>query len=252
MKEKLKFSESRFERLNQDSTLLELEKWGKYCYLPLDIPRIESTELVDWFNKNKKPIIKLFPDIASHEVRGPNNTSMFDSIDVFPLGNRYPFVWSVNEKPEFLKLFPEIYENIMTGFCLKSVRKIKLWSSNRQVFFHRDGYNFVDYPGSFRVMLYDENPNPTLGLIDNLPDTELNFSKQFVVPRLENTNSFAWNNLRIKHGSNFDNSYNKILIILELCEIDIPKFNNLMERSIEKYKEFAMISNNSITDYVNV
>ena len=255
MEEKLQFSKWRSNMLSTNKRLLELEQWGKYCYLPLDIPKIESPKLVNWFFENKEPIVKLSPDIASPQVYNKElgiKKSLYDAIDVFPLGNTFSNTWSTNDHPEFLTLFPEIYDQLMTGFPLKSVGKIRFWSSKMPVIFHRDESVFLDYPSSFRVMLHDENPAPTLSLIDVLPDTTTNFDNKFPLHRLEETNTFAWNNLRTKHGSSFQESYKKVLIILERCEIDIPKFHSLMERSVEKYKDFTMISNNKITDYVNL
>jgi hypothetical protein len=98
-------------------------------------------------------------------------------------------------------------------------------------------------------MLYDENPEQTLGLIRSLPDSNLRLSDKFMLPRLEETNSFAWNNLRTKHGSTYNPAYRKILIIIERYNLDIDKYHNLMERSVNKFKDYLLMCDRPTSEY---
>ena len=71
------------------------------------------------------------------------------------------------------------------------------------------------------------------------------------LPRAPDTNSFVWNNLRVKHGSVYDPAYKKILAVV-VCPIDIERYSSLMETSINMYKDYCIVSNNSIENYVNI
>ena len=130
----------------------------------------------------------------------------------------------------------------------KEIWRIRLFSSTKAVPIHRDHSKFIDFPGAFRIMLHDTNPTSTLNLIDS-PFKKP--TKNFILPRLDDTNSFAWNNLRTKHGSLFNKNYTKILAVLDYGEIDVGKYISLMDRSISKYRDYVMLSNNSINDYIN-
>ena len=52
----------------------------------------------------------------------------------------------------------------------------------------------------------------------------------------EETNSWTWNNARIVHGSIYNPSYKKMLMILEDLKIDWIKYETLLEKSLIKYK----------------
>jgi hypothetical protein len=126
-----------------------------------------------------------------------------------------------------------------------------MWSSNKEVTYHRDHTIFVDYPSSFRIMLFDENPNQTLKIYPSLPGEIIEPDHKFILPRVKNTNSFVWNNLRIKHGSDFDPTYRKILFILDRYELDINRYKQLIQRSITKYQNYALLDSNPISSYIH-
>lgn len=241
MKEYNFFTERRrWQLTGWDSRMPEVERWGNYCYTPLDIPRIESTDLVEWFFENSKPTVKLKEDIANKDTGIP----VFNSIDIFPSGKIDNMeYWSINNRPDFLIKFKNIQDQIMEYFPVKEITQMRMWSSNMNIMWHRDHTRFTDNPNSFRIMLHDENPEQTLGVVKALPDSYLNLNDKFLIPRLPETNSFAWNNLRTKHGSSHNPAYRKILIIIERYNLDIDKYHNLMERSVEKFKEHVLTCN---------
>jgi hypothetical protein len=214
MIEKNYFTDKRNQQFTFFPNNKQLEIWGKYCYIPLDIPKIQSQNMVEWFNEKKKPIYKITSDISTKSIGFSN----FDSIDVLPTGesekkHRDSVAWDLNIQKNFVDLFPDVYKKIMEYFPFKSLDRIRIWSSTKDVGYHRDDYKYTDNPESFRLMLYDENPNQTLGLVTSLPDTNLNKDNIFLLPRIEDTNSFVWNNLRTKHGSVHDSRYKKIILI---------------------------------------
>jgi hypothetical protein len=248
MLEKDLFTSKRLEQLKYNPELLSTECWGKYSCVPLDIPRYNYPELVNWYFDKAKPIFKLKSDIANSEY----GMSNFNSVDVFVTDKVEEHIWSINPQQEFLTLFPEVLERILKDFPIKSIRKFVLWSSHKNVRFHRDHTKFVDYPGSFRIMLYDENPIQTLSLDECLPDQPSSLLNQFDIPRLADTNSVAWNNLRVKHGSFFLQNFRKIILIIDWYELDVDRYHDLIERSVNKYKNSLMISNKNLNNFVNL
>lgn len=254
MLEKDVFSTRRLEQLKYNPDLITTERWGNNCFVPLDIPRYDYPELVSWYFERAKPVYKLKSDIANSEYGFSN----FDSVDVFIDDKIEDHVWSINPQQEFLSRFPNIVERIYKDFPLKSIRKFILWSSIKPVRFHRDHTKFVDYPGAFRIMLYDNNPIQTLRLAECLPDQykEREIEEKevytFSLPRLPDTNSFAWNNLRVKHGSFFIKNFRKIILILDFYELDIKRYHDLMERSVKKYHEHLMISQKPLSNFVDL
>ena len=248
MNEKDIFTVKRKEEIDNDPRVLELEQWGKYCYVPLDIPRYNYPEIVKWFWKECKPSVKQKPDIANSAYGFSN----FDTVDIIPNGEIQEDVWSLNLRPEFTTLFPNFIERLLLDFPFKQINRIRLWSSKSPVSAHRDQTKFIDFPGGFRISLYDENFRSTLYLKENLPDEPITSPFQFNIPNLKETNSFVWNNLRTKHSSAFLSGRRKILIILDRNDLDIDRYHDLMERSILKYEKDCMISNRTIDQYINL
>jgi hypothetical protein len=101
-------------------------------------------------------------------------------------------------------------------------------------------------------MLYDQNIAKTLSLSECLPDQEHDLTTEFPIPKILDTNSFAWNNLRVKHGSFFIPNVRKIILILDWYELDVDKYNKLMQRSVEKYKNYIMHSKKNLNDFINL
>lgn len=248
MNEKDFFTQKRKEQLNRWPELSVLEQWGKYFFVPLNIPKIENPQLVDWYFKNCKPTYKLEKDIANPFT----NVSAFDSIDVIPHNEEQHDIWSLNLKPEFMIEFKDVYDQLLEYFPFKKINRIRLWSSTSAISYHRDHTRFVDFPGAFRIMLYDENPQQTLGIMQSDPEESFNFKQRFLIPRLPDTNSYVWNNLRSKHGSTYSKEFKKILIILDRYELDVPRYEELMKKSIDKYQDYSFIDNKEIKHYINL
>jgi hypothetical protein len=101
-------------------------------------------------------------------------------------------------------------------------------------------------------MLYDQNIAKTLSLSECLPDQEHDPTTEFPIPKILDTNAFAWNNLRVKHGSFFIPNIRKIILILDWYELDVDKYNKLMQRSVEKYKNYIMRSKQNLNNFVNL
>lgn len=239
-----------FERPALDIPKLEKleKKFGKYMYVPLDVPPIRPLDpeaFRTWYFENAKQIRKIKADVAgSTQYDGPT----FYSIDS-PYHRRGGTIWERNPV-DMLARFPEI------GIGLKelpfdSSPDYMLWSSMRMVRPHRDEGPWFDLPCSFRVVLYDSNPAPTLFLQEDMPGAKSHPAWRKLQYSPE-SNVFAWNNLRTKHGSTHNPENTKVLMILGQGYFNLDKYEALVERSIERFKDCLLVSKYDTTDFVEV
>lgn len=235
-------------------TILRLEQqYGNYCLVPLDLPKVNiSEEFKEWFFEEAKPATKLKPDVATRHY----NVSSFLSVDVSsdtktPANTKLQTsIWSKNYYDHFDKMWPEVYEQLRDILPLTKLR-FSMWSSTENITPHRDEVFFCDIPGEFRLLV-DSNPEPNLFVSEVLPDNTIKEKIQTAaVPTNLETNMFLWNNLRCKHHSTFHNNYKKIIFIFGSQQaIDWKKYETILERSVDKYKDRCMISKNDISDFV--
>lgn len=251
----------------EEGLYLELEKtFGKYLYVPFDIPVIRPNNLtmfVDFFFEQAKPIAKRMKDFAPGVVETFNVDNSYLSINSTTEG------WSggsftTNPCPIAYEMFPEIFEQIheYMPFIDNKDFKWSMWSSRTNVPLHRDLTSFIDAPTAIRIKLFDSNPFETLSLGLAVPkDTYISKQSDITLVPLSipiNTNTFAWNNLRTKHRSVYLNNgkktYKKVLFIVrQIPETpkQIQQYIDLLERSISKYKENVRIDEKfQIKDFI--
>lgn len=228
--------------------ILELEKkYGKYLFVPLALPIFELPEkehFMSWWESNKEVTKKLDGDI----VFDGYGITPFDTVDLITeIGTQW---WNSNNRSDSFKTeFPKLWQQFHDQLPCDKLLRLTLWSSRHAIHEHRDTAEYVDLPASYRIKLYDENPEETLFLYDNTlqPYTS---GDPLMLPRAPDTNSFVWNNLRCKHGSVFNEGKRKILAFaFGLTNLD--KYETLMDRSINNYSEYCLTSNYSTENYVN-
>lgn len=265
-KEKTQFTESRLTILRKeqptgspfsgidltDGRIQRLEKqFGSYCFVPLDLPRIDlGEEFKQWFFEEAKILKKLRVDVATdvYDEEG------FYGIDVSPKYREYQktldSIWSKNFYDYFDHIWPDLYQQLGDLLPLKKI-EFSIWSSIREIRPHRDESCFLDLPADFRLLI-DSNPTPNLFVSESLPDSGRMESIQTIsVPTQHETNFFAWNNLRCKHHSVYHDQYPKLIFLFNNnMTIDWKKYTSLIERSVDKYKDQCMISKNDISDFV--
>lgn len=268
MDEKLYFTSTRMSQLNSSKHpsndvpierlieyKLEAEKrFGNFSFVPLDIPVIKDDLFVEWYWENAKPIKKLNSDAATHR----KDLESFVSVDVaeegswaLTLKNPFQYPWTLNYRTDFSKLFPRLTEQLYEYFPVKTLDSYAIWSSIEPIPAHRDDAVFLDFPSSFRIMLHDENPSPTLYVEEYKPNNNIPIidTKKYV-PKLDDSNSFIWNNLRVRHGSDHIGN-RKILVIFRYFLLDWEKYFSLMDRSIIKYSDHCLKSNLNLNDFTN-
>lgn len=221
-------------------------KYGQYCYMPLDVPIITESRLIDWFFDHCKKIVKLKPDVADTEY----GYSLFNSVNVC-LDNRYQVnnpVWSDNQYPNFQNEFPHFYQQMMDLLPLAQIPRFSFWNSTRPIAPHRDHTCMLDMPQSFRIMIYDENPVDTLYLWE---DSDCGGGPKKYVQRLPHTNSYVWNNLRVEHGSDYQPGYRKILLLINNFIPKYQQYGDCIERSAATYSDALLHSTAQLHNFVD-
>lgn len=228
------------------SRVIDLEKkYGNICYTPLDLPLIIDNNVVEQWDEKSKRVSKIAVDVASKNT----GYSRFNSID-YVNTNMSKSIWTRNNSEEINQLLKNLTEQIYDYLPIKFLVSYSLWSSNDAIGPHRDQASFYDLPSSFRIMLHDENPKPTL-FVSEAPKGKIQIYKDInLIPRLEKTNSFIWNNFRTMHGSFYDSSYKKILLIIGNAVVDWEKYDMLIERSIKKYQDEVVYSKFKFEDFI--
>ena len=232
---------------NNDPLIYDLEKtYGKYLYVPLALPIFElpnSDHFFSWWKDNMAITKKLDDDVV---MKGYGITP-FETVDIITeIGNQW---WETNNKQEsFKKEFPHLWQQFHDYIPIKILR-LTFWSSRHEIQEHRDSAEMVDLPASMRIMLYDNNPEETLYVLDN-PLSPYVTEKAEMLKRAPGTNSFAWNNLRCKHGSVYNPGHKKVLAFAAGI-FDVQKYGDLLERSVNTYKDYCITSKYSIENYLN-
>ena len=234
--------------MSGDPRVLDVEKrFGKYLAVPLDVPKFEFDDpehFKDWYFKHAIRPVKQKGDYVA-DVTG---ISPFYSIDLIQeIGDD----WNLNMQTEnFKKEFPHIWQQFHEALPVKKILTLNLWSSVQTFSEHRDSAEMIDCPNSFRIPLYDENPESTLYVMDN-PTMPYKVEETHFLPKLEETNTYMWNNLRCMHGSVKDENYLKILAVC-VAIVNVEDYIDVMSRSVEKYKDHCLVSKYEIGNYVNV
>jgi len=241
---------------------LDLERsFGKYLFVPFDIPNILPNDIerfVNFFFTQAGSISKRISDFSSkvNSIDPANSYLSINSVSPNWTGGSF----TTNPCPEAYIEFPELFEQIHDYMPFVGGKDFRwsMWSSRANVPLHRDLTSMIDAPTAIRIKLVDTNPFETLSLILDPVDKEVDH--KFSLPILSDTNSFAWNNLRTKHKSVYlkhpTNAYRKILFIVReepKTAKEINQYVDLLEKSIAKYKKETVIDTiTTISDYLHV
>lgn len=233
---------------NNDPKILEVErKFGKYLLVPLALPVFEVPDREHFMHWWKKYAIRPTKQKGDY-VASVTGYSPFESIDlVQKIGDD----WNLNlQTDNFKKEFPHLWQQFNEFLPFDKILSLTLWSSFTEFKEHRDPGELIDIPMSVRIMLYDTNPEETLYIYDN-PTKPYNCEDIVQVARAPGTNSRAWNNLRVKHGSVYDPRYKKIMAITTGV-VNPERYEQLMTTSINTYKDYCVVSKYSLENYVNI
>ena len=242
----------------------DLERaYGKYLYVPFDVPKIEPKNMADFvrfYYRNAKVVEKKMSDFVDNKEQA-NEVSPYLSItSPVEVSGRVSAQWAGNEVPEIYDKFPELFDQFYEYFPFAESSRFgwTMWSSNKDIPAHRDYGVQVDVPITIRTMLFDNNPSQSLRLFLDPLDKQVDFRYNINLPK--DTNTFAWNNLRQKHYSVYTPGHRKILWIISPFMIEnafkknhVNQYVDLLDRSIAKYKEETVVDNLTDTNnYLNV
>lgn len=224
------------DRMRQLENDFQSIKW-----LPLDIPRIDIDDHEEFFHIWNDQSI----DILRHRVCVAEPWSK----EEHPLGQKSSWyvpqfrgltLWShpMNnlEMNPFLakkykgdsKQLERIVDQVFEYFPMHTFWEIFLWESLIPIGPHRDKSAYWKCPTEFRAMLYDENTDPTLYVVD------VEHGDKNYIDCPEDTNSFCWSNGSQIHGSDY---FGKRKVILCMNGIQhSTKCRDLFTRSVNKYK----------------
>lgn len=229
------------------------DKFGEYLYLPLDIPKIEiPADFVDFYFTHADYTYKRLTDIASPAVSQEQHGGQSTFLTLDSKNTTDKCIWTKNFNGELFTTYKDIFEQIYEYFPLNSpIKDFSIWSSTKQVSFHRDAANMLNLPTQFRVLLHNpsNSTDTTLRLKTDAPERAND--NYFKVHSPLETNSFVWNNLKVMHGSTFT-GFKKILFIpAGVLDINWKRYEEILERSFSKYREYSLIDNYRTPDYIN-
>lgn len=233
---------------NNNPKFLDLEKkFGKYLLMPLALPVFDIPDqehFLSWWNSKCTNPTKLQGDVV---MKG-YGFQPFEAVDLLhTIGSD----WDQNLQTEsFKQEFPMLHQQFFDQIPCSKILNITLWSSIKSLPEHKDSTEYIDIPAAFRIKLYDENPEETLFVFDN-PLRPYEIGEAKALPRLPGSNSYVWNNLRVKHGSTYDPKYKKILAVVAGIP-DPIRYETLLDTSINMYNQHCLISDYSIENYVNI
>lgn len=216
----------------------------KYCnirWLPLDLPKIELDdieEFKDFWAKESVDTVRQKADVAepfSKEEHpfGENSNwyvPAFKGLHLFQheLAPLSEHSWTGKLHTGNNKQLKRILSQVYEYFPIHTFTSVFIWQSTREIIPHQDQGAFWKCPTEFRVMLHDENPQPTL-YVAGIEDGNAHY-----IDLPPDTNSFCWSNGTQLHGSDYHGK-NKWLLVVAGVQHSI-KCDELFERSIKKYK----------------
>lgn len=253
MQEKLKLTKYRMEWMLQRPAWIttfdvrEIERrFGSWLFVPLDVEPIRpnnEAHFKEWYFEHARGVCKVYEDVAGPAGGKNKSDETFLSIDSAGAVNH---IWQNNVRLDIFTEFPELKEGLKQ-LPFYEVPDFQIWSSMRVVSAHRDQGPWLDLPFSFRVSLFDDNPFQTLSIREVLPDCK-GYGQKLSLPA--GLNTFAWNNLRVKHQSTFNPAFRKALLITSQQDVDMQRYCELMERSLTKFGDNRFKSRFQTSDFV--
>lgn len=213
--------------------------YGKYNFIVFDLPKFELDDqekfLNVWHNQNVD-CGRIKKDIASPYTVDP--TPRFRCVDILDVTPDQEKIWTSNFY-DMTAVIPRFYQQMYDLLPFKKINYVRLWQSKQNIRWHRDdSWWYVNFPSEIRIMMYNENSTGTLGIIPETKPANIKF-----VNLPEESNSFAFNNVRCLHGSYKHNNVEKILACFSGI-LDLDKFDKLLENSASKYGHLSSITEN--------
>jgi hypothetical protein len=235
------------------------EKYKGISHVLLDVPRIEpDAGFVETFYNEAKHVLRLekttgYPFTKEEAEEKVKNESWFRN-EYVEEGCNWKGLYLTPTPDKTMKhvildgkkQFPKLFEQIETYFPFKKIHTIRCWDNQYPIGLHRDiDEQYPGLPSSLRVILEDNNPEPTFWLAPK-PEDKKGWGYERINKGVtddaifvdtttnQETNSFAFNNYEFCHAAKKMPGHSKILMFV-LCEWEWEGYERLIDRSIEKY-----------------
>ena len=218
-------------------------KYRPIRWLPLDIPKFEFenyNNFLEIFDREAIDIVRTKPDSAEPWSREEHplgqesdwykptfkglypHTSNPEKFEEENLG-----IWTHKYYPH--PVFEPMVDHVKKYFPFNFINHMYIWESVIPVGLHTDQTTFWDAPSEFRMMIHDENPQPTLFVAD------IDYHDQNYIDLPADTNCFCWSNGSQLHGSDYNGLRKQLLVVNGT--FSISKLEKLIDRSVAKYKD---------------
>ena len=219
------------------------QKFGDYFWLPLAVPRLDigpPEELLEFWDSEAEPALRKTSDIAEpwekekHPLGNKSNwyVPQFKELTLYQLPElQGKSIWTTKLFTGKNKIVDTIVDYVYEYYPIDKkypLYQIFMWESLQDVSVHKDHSAFWNCLTDFRTLLYDENTDPTLFVLDSKT------KQQCYIDLPPDTNTFGWSNGRVLHGSDYRNK-RKLLLIVNAVQCP-EKTEKLLEKSVEKYQ----------------
>jgi hypothetical protein len=219
------------------------KKYRPIRWLPLDIPKFEFEDynkFLEIFDREAIEIVRTKPDSAepwekeAHPLGKSSDWYKPTFKGLYPhTSNPGKFeeenlgIWTHKYYPH--PVFEPMVEHIKKYFPFHFIDHMYIWESVVPVDLHTDQTKFWDAPTEFRLMIHDENTQPTLFV------TDIDHYDQNYIDLPTDTNTFCWSNGSQMHGSDYFGLRKQLLVVNGT--FSISKLEDLIDRSVAKYKD---------------
>lgn len=234
------------------------EKYNNIPYVFLDIPRIVPDDnFLELWDTYKIPVLRkpgfhdakypFTPEEAQVEFEKNGRTNEYTQpnwLGCYALTSKNADPRWTRSEFDGKTLLPKFFEQIYDLLPVHNISQILFWSNQRYIGVHRDLHEQYNWPSSIRMMISDENPEPTFFLQPIDPETPAHalsgpmpkdYSKvKFIDTTKHKSNVFMYNNRQWAHGAKKIPGYSKILCSMSIG-YDWKKLEALLDRSIAKY-----------------
>jgi hypothetical protein len=223
------------------------EKFKDLSWLPLHLPKFELENLETFEEIWQRECIEIKdnnPDCAT-EFKGLHITANclldFNLHDLYINGKMSKvqiseaggytqgreIVGSWSKKLYKHKFFFNLISQVMDTFPIRQISNMLILETVNDVVPHREQSWVWKCPTEFRIMLHDENTNPTI-YVSNIETGDTSY-----IDLPEDTNSFCWSNGTHVYGIDYHGKKSYQLIVNAIW--DSNKLESLVEKSMEKY-----------------
>jgi hypothetical protein len=240
---------------NNDYPKHFVEKYQGIPYIPLDIPKIEpDDDFWELWNTRTVPIVRLKPDhrYPFDPEQAEEHQRLTGRMNEYTTPNWQGMVAHTTDDADDRwtrslvdgkKLLPKFFQQLRDHLPVSNISQVLFWSNQREIGLHRDLHEQHPFPCSLRIMIHDENTQPTFYLqplplgLQGIGSEKIKFQPEiakFVDLTGTDTNSFVYNNGQWIHGAMKIPGRSKIL-----CSLGVgwkwTEYERLLDRSIERH-----------------